>query len=177
LPMRLYCSGSGFDEGSCFLSADIAAVNAQAIAEAGDIVVGAVVQAAAVGAGNVQAVDGLVVQIQSAAAVVGAHAAKGAPCTRLTLHSVEGAFLDGAEVPLVSTKLLVHALLAVLVVLCNGLSQMGQAELLAQLFNGVSLDQPAFLQALFNIAGQVVQNAALEVVVYSYRPCVVMAST
>ena len=62
---------------------DVAGVDAQAAAEAGHVIVGAVVHGAVVGADHVQALHRGIVGLEGAQPVVGAHAAEGAPCGRL----------------------------------------------------------------------------------------------
>ena len=98
----------------CLVGGNVAGINAEAVAEAGDIVVGAVVHRAIVGADNVQTLHRGVVRLQGTQLIIRADAAEGAPGRRLALNRIEGAGFDLAEVPLVGAEFFVHAVVAVL---------------------------------------------------------------
>ena len=148
----------------CLGGGDIAGVDAEAVAEAGYIIIRAVVHGAVVGSNHIQALQRGVVGFESAQLVIRTDAAEGAPGRRLALDRVERAGLALAEVPGIGAELFVHALVAELIILGDGFGQIGQTEFLRQLFECVRLGYPAFPDAFFEVFGKLVQDAALEVV-------------
>ena len=89
---------SAVDVCGCFSGCNVAGVHAQAVAEAGDIIVRAVVERTVVGSGNIDAFDRLVVSVECAALIVRADAAEGAPCGRLVLNRIEGSLFNLAKI-------------------------------------------------------------------------------
>ena len=89
----------------CLGGGDIAGVDAEAVAEAGHIIVRAVVHGTVVGADHIQALQRGVVGLQGAQLVIRTDAAEGAPGRRLALDRVERAGLALAEVPGIGAEL------------------------------------------------------------------------
>ena len=87
---------------------DVAGVDAQAVAVAGDVVIGRIVERTGLGADAVQAGDGRVVGgREDAALVVDADAAERGPGALVVLGDIERAGLNGRQIPGVGVELLV----------------------------------------------------------------------
>ena len=145
---------------------DVAGVDAQTVAVAGDVVIGRIVERAGLGADAVQAGDGRVVGgREDAALVVDADAAERGPGALVVLGDIERAGLNGRQIPGVGVELLVDTGGAVAVVLLDRGEDVlnGQAGHLCDLLEGVSLPAPALGDALLDVFGQLVEDAVLEV--------------
>ena len=144
----LYCSRSGFDEGSCLLCSQVFAQltaqrQAHANAHAGDRgdILGTKAHTAGV-AGSVQALDGLIILVQHLLVIGGHKAAGGHQCkaqTRGGDMGVEGSLCNCIQEVRVLGKVAVVALGANLIVLLHssGKGCRLHTDVLGQLLDGV----------------------------------------
>ena len=127
-----------------------AGAEAEAVA-GGHLVVGRREQVR-VGAGDVEARNGVVVGVEGLAGGVGLDASERQPPGGHGLHGVEGALGDRVEVGGVLEELLVGAALAVAVVLLDRGHEVDEAEVLRDLGQRVGLEGSALLDVAFPAA-------------------------